>query len=364
MSKHCGLGWLARILLTPMAQGQDMPVLHGTVNLYVGLSEVYRERGDLAAAMQELHRGQALGEQPVAPGSAYRLHLAMACAQESQGDLVGALDLLHEAARLYKRDAVPDVRPAAALTARIWVKQGRLTEARECVQEQGLSAHDDLSYLREFEHITLAQLLIAEYQRAKIASTMHEAMTLLDRLLEAADAGGRMGSVLEIHLLQALGRHAEGDTALALAPLAHALTLAEPEGYVRIFIDKGTTMAQLLTHLLPTLAEQEQVAAYVRQLLASFDTDEQPTANSSTLSPRTSATPPQPPDSQPLIETLTARELDVLELMAAGHSNPQIADELVIAVTTVKTHAKNIYGKLQVANRVQAIARAQELNLL
>ena len=133
------------------------------------------------------------------------------------------------------------------MKARIWVAQGRLAQAMEWAREQGLSADDALSYLREFEHITLARILIAQNQNERMDGSFHAVMRLLDRLLRAAEAGSRMGSVIEILVLQALTHQAQGSLPPALAPLERALTLAEPEGYVRIFVDEGQPMAELLT---------------------------------------------------------------------------------------------------------------------
>ena len=125
--------------------------------MYVGMSELHREHNDLDAATQHLLRSKELGEHIGFPQNRYRWRVAMARIREAQGDLDGALDLLHEAERLYVSDFSPNVRPIAALKARVWVAQGRLGEALDWAREQGLSAEDDLSYLREFEHITLAQ---------------------------------------------------------------------------------------------------------------------------------------------------------------------------------------------------------------
>ena len=170
----------------------------------------------------------------------------MARIREAQGDLDGALDLLHEAERLYVSDFFPNVRPVAALKTRVWVAQGRLGEALDWAREQGLSAEDDLSYLREFEHITLARVLLAQYKSDRADRSILEAMGLLERLLQAAEAGERTGSVIEILVLQALAHQMQGDIPAALVPLERALTLAEPEGYVRIFVDEGPPMAVLL----------------------------------------------------------------------------------------------------------------------
>ena len=124
--------------------------------------------------------------------------------------------LLDEAERLYIRSPLPDFCPISAMKARIWVAQGRLIEAQGWVREQGLSVDDDLSYLREFEHITLTRILIAQYQNDRMDGSIHVVMRFLDRLLQAAEEGGRMGSVIEILVLQALAHEAQGNIPPAL----------------------------------------------------------------------------------------------------------------------------------------------------
>ena len=147
-----------------LATEQGTPVLRGTADMYVGMSELHREHNDLHAATQHLLRSKELGEHTGFPQNRYRWRVAMARIREAQGDLDGALDLLDEAERLYVSDFSPNVRPIAALKTRVWVAQGRLGEALDWAREQGLSAEDDLSYLREFEHITLARVLLARYK--------------------------------------------------------------------------------------------------------------------------------------------------------------------------------------------------------
>ena len=145
------------------ASQQGGPVLRGTADMYVGMSEIHRERDDLPAATQQLLRSQELGEHTGLPQNRYRWRVAMARIREAEGDLDGALDLLNEAERVYVGDFFPNVRPVPALRARVRVAQGELGEALGWARERGLSADDDLSYLREFEHITLARVLLARY---------------------------------------------------------------------------------------------------------------------------------------------------------------------------------------------------------
>ncbi len=226
--------------------------------------------------------------------------------------------------------------------------KGRLTEALGWVGEQGLSVDDDLSYLREFEHITLAKVLIARYRSDRVERAIHEAMRLLERLLKAAEVGERTGSVLEILVQQALAREAQGDFPPALVPLERALTLAEPEGYVRIFVDEGEAMRNLLRH-----ATAGGIASsYTRRLLGAFDELSQPVS-----------TPAQAATAD-LAEPLSAREVEILRLIAAGMRNQEIANHLFISLATVKRHIANAYGKLDVSHRTEAVARANELNLL
>ncbi len=321
---------------------QGGPVLRGTADMYVGMSGVHRERNDLHTATQQLLRSQELGEHTGLPQNRYRWRVAMARIRQAEGDLDGALDLLNEAERLYVGDFFPNVRPVPALRARVWIAQGRLGDALGWAREQGLSVDDDLSYLREFEHITLARVLMARYQDERAERSVHEAIRLLDRLLRAAEEGERAGSVIEILVLRALAYQRHGDIPAALSCLERAVTLAEPEGYVRVFADEGPPMASLLR----VAARQQTAGNYVRQLLAAVTETEQ-----------------NGPVKQALIEPLSERELDVLRLLGTELDGPAIARELMVSLNTVRTHTKHIYAKLAVTNRRAAVRRAAELDL-
>jgi LuxR family maltose regulon positive regulatory protein len=276
----------------------------------------------------------------------------MARIRQALGDLDGALDLLREAEPLYVSGFFPNVRPVAALKTRVWIAQGRLDEALGWACEQGLSNVDDLSYLREFEHITLARILLAQYESAHTDSTIRDAMGLLERLLKAAQEGGRMGNVIEILILQALAHHAQSDRSAALPPLEQALSLAEPQGYIRIFLDEGTPMMQLLRKV----AARKIMPNYTSKLLAAFEVQEQEGTSASPIPPFSA--------SQPLIEPLSQRELELLRLFKTELSGPEIAHELGIALSTIRTHTKSIYSKLKVNNRRVAVKRAAELGLI
>jgi LuxR family transcriptional regulator, maltose regulon positive regulatory protein len=335
-----------------LASEQGDPAMRGTADMYVGMSELHLERNDLHAATQHLQRSREQGEHTGFPQNPYRWRVAMARVRKAQGDLDGALDLIDEAERLYVSDFYPDVRPVSALKTRVWVAQGRLAEARDWIRERGLSAHDDLDYLREFEHITLARVLLAEYERDRAGSSILDATVMLERLLQAAEAGGRTGRVIEILVLLALAHGARGGIPTSLVPLERAMTLAEPEGYVRTFVDEGLPMEQLLLEA----AAREIVPDYTRKLLAALGAEPPGRASKSSLHAY--------PASHSLIEPLSERELEVLRLFGTELSGPEIANELVIALSTVRTHTKSIYRKLGVSNRRAAVRRAAELGLM
>lgn len=324
-----------------LAADHGEPDLRGTADIYVGMSELCREHDDLEAATRSLLRSKEQGEHTGFPSYRYRWRVAMARIREAEGDLNDAFDLLCEAESLYANDFFLDVRPAAALKARLRAKQGRLGEALDWAREQGLSAMDDLCYPREFEHIVLARVILAQYKSDRAERTILEAIGLLERLLQAAEEGGRTGSALEILVVQAIARHTQGDVPAALLLLRRALTLAEPEGYVRIFADEGRPMEVLLE----AAAEAGIAPNYVQRLLTAFGLA-------------------KPVIRKPLDEPLSERERDVLRLLGTDLSGPDIARELRVSLNTLRTHTKNIYVKLEVNNRRAAVRRAEELDLL
>jgi LuxR family maltose regulon positive regulatory protein len=323
-------------------------VRHVSANLYLGLGLLYHEQGDQQSAAQHLRKSGELGEQALIDWP-YRWRLAQARLKEAEGDLETALDLLDEARRLYVRTSVLDFHPIDALKVRVYLRQGRLSEALDWARERGLSVDDDVTYLGEFEHITLARILIAPYQNDLLAGSINQAFALLERLLQAAEAGGRMGSVIEILVLQALAFKVQGNVSQALASMERALALAEPEGYVRIFVDEGEPMRLLIEK--QARNRDHPLTGYADKLLAAFT---QPVAS------LISATIHQKSD---MIEPLSNRELEVLKLLRSELSGPEIAGQLIVSLNTLRTHTKNIFNKLGVNNRRAAIRRAEELDL-
>jgi LuxR family maltose regulon positive regulatory protein len=353
-----------------LATEHGTPILRGTADMYVGMSTLYRERNDLNAATQLLLRSKEQGEHTGFPQNPYRWRVAMARIREAEGDLDSALELLQEAEHLYVSDFYPNVRPVTALKTRVWVNQGRLVEALGWAREQGPSVENDLTYLHEFEHITLVRVLLARYKSIgksdEATPSLLKAVGLLERLLQAAEKGERTGSVIEISVLQALAHQLQDDIPAALVPLQRALTLAEPEDYVRIFVDEGPAMAVLLQE-----AAKHRIAPhYVRQLLTAFDkAEDRPPADQVLIGTGVAGANARRVQSaltqQALtVEPLSERELEVLRLLATDLNGPEIARKLIVSLNTMHTHTKNIYSKFGVNNRRAAVHRAEELGLL
>ena len=304
----------------------------GTAELNLALSELHYEQGDLAAAHQLLLKGESLWEQISIPGAAYMWWLVKAELTAAQGDLDRALEQLQKAAQLYRRSPVPNVRPIEALKVRWWLQQGRLAESQGWVQECGLSMDNEPSYLREYEYLTLVRVAIAQYRQDGTEELMHQVIGLLSRLLVTAEEKERTGSIIKILVVLALANEAQGDIAAATLCLERALTLAEPEGYARIFAECGPPMARLLREAMT----RDIKPSYTHRLLTTLETWGQKHKESSAL--------PISPSRHPLVEPLSQRELEVLRLLNTELSGPEIARELVVALSTVRTHTKRIYS--------------------
>ena len=317
------------------AQEQSVPP-RGTADMHTGVATLLLERNEVDAAVDHLRAAAALGEAGALAQNAYRWRLAMATVAQLQGDLAGALDLLDEAERVYETDYSPDVRPIAAVRARLHLAQGRVGEALAWVRSRQLTAEDAPAYLREYEHLTLARVLLHDAQ----AGGRGQVEQLLDRLLAAAGEGGRDGSVIDVLLLQARAAHARRDTARAVERLRSALELAEPQGYVRTVLDHGPAVVELLRLL------TREPGAYVPHLLQAV------------------GVVPAQPTGQTGPDRLSEREVEVLRLLASDLDGPGIARTLVVSVNTVRTHTKSIYAKLGVSSRRAAVHRAQDLGLL
>ena len=318
------------------------PPLRGAKDMQTGLAAIAYQQDLLHQAQAHLEAGRALGDELGFPRDPYRWRVVAARLAQAGGDLDAALALLDDAERLYVSDFSPDIHPIPAVRARMLIAHERAASARAWATRTGISATDDLSYVREYEHTTFARLLVADATESDDDSVA-TALELLDRLLAAAEAGRRDGSRLEILVVQALARDAAGDTAGAFAALDAAVEIAEPDGYVRAFLDEGPAMVGLLT----AAARRPNAPGYLSVLRGGAN-----------AGPRTVAA------SQGLVEPLSERELEVLRLLRGELDGPDIANELFVSLNTLRTHTKNIYAKLGVSSRRAAVRRAEELHLL
>jgi LuxR family maltose regulon positive regulatory protein len=317
----------------------------------LGVGRVRYERNDLRAARE--HLTEALAQlqtwslkRPTIIGCVWlaRVHQAL-------GEPEQARECMERVVAIVEKDDLKQTFSHwAAYRARLALAQGELTIATQWAREIEPSLKSALKPAQEFEHITLAQIQLAQQRFA-------DAQHLLARLLPAAQAAGRMGRVLEIRVLQAVMADALGQRAEALTTLESALNLAEPEGYLRIFVDAGAPMQVLLRE-----AYARGIARnYVAMLLAAFSRTESPGLRTESQEPPHSVLSPQ---SSALVEPLTARELEVLRLLAAGASNGAIAEALIISIGTAKKHVNNILAKLDLRSRTQAAIWARENGLL
>ena len=309
-----------------------------TAHHHLGLALLHHEMNHAEGLTRHWQKAEDLGRRTTLVDWPYRWHVAQARVKAGEGDFDAALELLDEAKRVYAKNPVPDLRPVEALKAQVYLRQGHLSKAQAWARARGLTVHDDLSYLREFEHLTLARILMA-------AGPNPQASELLERLRQAAEAQDRMGSVLEILLTQALAYRAQGDATAAFAALERGLTLAEPEGYVRTFVDEGEAMRLLIADFRVLIEKQgrregQQLIGYVDKLLAAFGKSTDVHVSSSTPALRAGAS-----HLQPLIEPLSPRELEVLQLISQGLSNQEIGDRLFLALSTVKGYTRTLFDK-------------------
>jgi LuxR family transcriptional regulator, maltose regulon positive regulatory protein len=330
------------------------PALPAAGIAHVGLAEVAYQRDELDTALEHLDKGIAMCR-PLTYTQALATGLAtLAWIRQATGDVTGALEAMGEAERVAPGPEVASLlNPVPAQRARLLLAQGHLAAAARWAGERGLEADDQPSYAREPEYLLLARLLLAQ-------GLPDQALGLLERLHAMAAAQGRTGSLIEIQALQALALAAGGDHAGAVAALAEAVSLAQPEGYVRVLADEGPPMGALLGRLVAAQRTGQAPAdgiplEYLGRLVRATE------QHLATTGPRTRPSTAAVPG---LVEALTTRELEVLRLLAAGKENQQIAKELVVAVSTVKKHVTHILEKLGAANRTEATARAREFGLL
>jgi LuxR family maltose regulon positive regulatory protein len=310
----------------------------------VGLAKQLREWNDLDGATRSLRSAIELGEREHLEGILVDGSLTWALVLQAQGDLDRAFEMLDQAQRYVEHwDDPATLMRVGAFRARLSLARGDLAAAVRWLQESGLRVDDSLVERLEIEHLTFARILIAQGRSPQGEPFLPQAVTLLKTLLQSTEQEGRIGRVIEVLALLALALDAQGNTIEALAALERALALAEPQKYIRIFVDEGSPMASLLMQ-----ARTRGVSTiYTNKLLEALGSQSGPAPHPASL--------PEP---------LTGREMEVLRLLASGASNGEIAQQLVVSLGTVKKHVYNICGKLGVQSRTQAIARARTLSLL
>jgi LuxR family maltose regulon positive regulatory protein len=313
--------------------------------------EVLAELGDLEAAVPQARIGVKVAER----GEDWSLFgwscICLIRVLLSAGDAAGARKIIQKLEKAAQKSVLPPwtANEMAAWQARLWLAEGKLELASRWAHEHGLlqagqpAPPDQYDFYSLNDHVLLARVLIAQER-------LEEAGNLLLRVLRAAEAGDRTSKSIEIQILRALAFQAGGDTDQAMTALERALALARPGGFVRVFVDEGPPMA----HLLHEASSRELAPDYARRLLSAFPVIEpEQAAPSESRAPRSE-----------LIEPLSERELEVLQLIAGGLTNREIAARLFLSLNTVKAHTRNIYGKLGVHSRTQAMARSQEVGLL
>ena len=325
------------------ASGQPMPLAGMAL---IGMGKVAHERNDLETATALLAEGIDIGRRSAISGFAIDGLMVLALVEAAKGNHAGAAMHLQEAATLAERwhSATVEAR-VTVFQARLALATGRLKDAARWAITTSEQTAESSSDLGEIEHLTLVRVWIAQ-------GRMSEARALLARLEQSARAGLRHGRLIEILALRALAAESAGDNADASATLTEALALGQPEGYVRVFADEGMAMGNLVRRVAAQrggghayglragyLATVQEACAGPKGMGESVTMNEQ------------------------LVEPLSAREQEVLTLIAAGCSNQEIADRLIISVATVRKHVENIHGKLGVQSRTKAAARAREFGL-
>jgi LuxR family maltose regulon positive regulatory protein len=312
------------------------------------LSAILRIWNDLEAAIRHAQEGVALCKQWGQVDTLIACYVNLARALHANGEADDALGAMQQARQIAGDLSSLFVSYTEAHEARMRLAQGDVAAATRwaAAWENRLDADDESNFQYEFNNLTLARVFIAQGEWQP-GGSLDKALRSLRRLLQATEAAGRMARVVEVLVLQALALQAKGEGDQALTALERALFLAEPEGTVRVFIDEGAPIGRLLRQ-----AVARGIAVdYANELLAALEKEKDER--------QTTKLPPSP-----LAEPLSERELEVLRLLTTSLSTPEIADELCIAASTVRSHVKRIYRKLNVHRRMDAVLRAKELRLL
>ena len=330
------------------AERHGEPVSRATGELHVALAELDVEANELDGAREHLRAADRLTSRAPLNETHFRYFVAAALLAAAEGDMPGALDHLDRAEQLYRPGFFPDVRPIPAMRARLLVRRGALPAAAEWARGRGVTLTDAAEPLREYDHLTLVRLSLAEHRAHPVGEAPEESLGLLGRLRETALGSGRRGSLVEIALMSALAHDAAGRRQQALASIADALTVApEPEGYTRLVLDEGAPARVLLEAVDPGTPAGSQA----RRVLTNGG-------------PGRTVPTGSRPGTAPLADPLSQREQQVLRLLDSELSGPEIARALFISPNTLRTHTKHVFTKLGASSRREAVARARERGLL
>ena len=339
--------------------GQQLPIA-GIAQM--GLGKIYYEWNQLENALQYLESGieNSFRWREIAAMNGY---LTLVRLRQAQQDFSSAQDALNNAARLaLKFDAAEwDDQYVALFQARLLVAQGKLDDALAALHEQDgeISLPSEIDpglektysqHMRDYLNIILAHALILQGQP-------EQALALLKPVLEHMIERERIDYVIEVQTLLAMAHQAKGDNAAAITALENALELAEPGGYVSVFLEKGEPLRSILSQL-KHAGEKGTYEDVILQAFGQADSGRRFESKEGGQPPFTQAA------EQPLVDPLSEREIEVLRMLQTNLSTPEIAEELVIAVSTVRTHIKNIYSKLGVHSRTQAVDQAKDLGII
>jgi LuxR family maltose regulon positive regulatory protein len=310
------------------------------------LGNILCEWNDFEEGIRLLNKGIELSELGRDPVILASCQIGLLRALMYRKDIAGALKLMDKITEHAGNFVLPPwiTGPLAAFKVFFWLATGDLNAAVNWVQERGLSIDDKISNLYQLEYLTLAHIFIAQ-------NKLEDADHLLQRLIESAEAGDHVYMMIEMRLCRLTIFMLKAETISAMAELQAALALAEPGGFMMIFVSKGKPVAELLEKFVAVNKRDHDPCkagfslSYAKKILSAFKAA-------------------IPPKSGGLLDPISERELEVLHLIAVGLSNREIADKLFISLNTVKTHTKNLNSKLDVNSRIKAVARAKELGLL
>jgi LuxR family maltose regulon positive regulatory protein len=323
----------------------------------VSMADLYREWNELDRAEELLSKSIDIGLHWGIADFVAMTYIVQSRLQLIRGDLQGVWNTIQKADQLEGRMKIdPWVHTSLdECRLRFWLTNGDLSAVKRWFNESGLKIDGELSYFYDLHHLNLARVLIALGKEKSDGGYLKEAVNLIIRILESAERAKWIHETIKTLILQSLAYDALGESLKAIATLKRALELAQPGDYVRVFLDEGP----LIVGLLEQLRENEEVGGYAVQLLTSVELDGGKRERREILHLASYVEP-----SPQLVEGLTEREIEVLRLLRSGLTSTDIAEELVIAVSTVRTHLKNLYSKLDVHSRMEAIQRAEELGLL